>query len=538
MKYDFVIVGGGSAGATMAARLSEDPNVSVCLLEAGGGGTNILLRAPAGVVAVLPGHGKLFNWAFNTVPQPGLNGRKGYQPRGRALGGSSAINAMLYVRGHRSDYDGWSELACKGWSWDECLPYFIKSENNENGADAYHGNSGPLQVSDQKSPRPMTHAFVEAATNLQHRRTEDFNTGDNEGVGLYQVTQFHDKSRNGTRCSAADAYLRPVMDRSNLTVITKARASKVLFEGKRAVGVAFRQGNNTKEVRATKEVILSGGTFQSPQLLQLSGVGRTQDITPHGIDMVHDLQGVGQNLQDHLDFTLAYKTRDTDNFGIGLRGTIRLTTAIFQWARTGTGMIATPFAEGAAFLKTDPALERPDIQPHFVISVVDNHAKRLHPGYGYSCHVCVLRPHSRGEVFLNSADPLADPGIDPRFLSDERDLATTLQGAKMTRDILETEPMAGYRKKELFGLKDNMSDAEWEDHIRARADTIYHPVGTCKMGVDDMAVVDPQLKVHGLAGIRVVDASVMPNLIGGNTNAPTIMIAEKCADMIKAEYAA
>lgn len=537
MTFDFVIVGGGSAGSTLATRLSEDPNVSVCLLEAGGKGTSILLRAPVGAVAAVPGYGKLFNWAFKTVPQSGLNGRRGYQPRGRVLGGSSAINAMLYVRGHKSDYDDWAALGCDGWSWNDCLPYFKKSENNERGGDDFHGASGPLQVSNQKSPRPITHAFVQAAANRQVRHREDFNKGDTEGVGLYQVTQFRGGAKNGERCSAATGYLHPVMDRANLTVITKARATKILFDDKRAVGVAYCQGRTDKEVRASKEVILATGALQSPQLLQLSGVGRSQDITPHGINMVHELRGVGQNLQDHLDFTLTYKTNDTDNLGIGLAGAVRLTAAMFKWWRTGTGMIATPFAEGGAFLKTDPALDRPDIQLHFVISILDDHARRLHLGYGYSCHVCALRPHSRGTVFLQSGDLLADPGIDPNFLSDRRDLETTIKGAKLSREILQTEPLASYAKRELFDVTDNMTDAQWEQHIRARADTIYHPVGTCKMGTDDMAVVDPQLKVHGLQGLRVVDASIMPTLIGGNTNAPTIMIAEKCADMIKADYA-
>ncbi|MDQ2093659.1 GMC family oxidoreductase [Rhodalgimonas zhirmunskyi] len=533
-QFDYVIVGGGSGGATLAARLSEDASLKVCLLEAGGGGNHMLIRAPAAVVAMLPGHGKISNWCYETTPQPGLNGRRGYQPRGKALGGSSAINAMLYVRGHRDDYDEWANLGCDGWSWDDCLPYFRRAENNERGGDDFHGADGPLQVSDQKTPRPITRAFIDAATQLQHRETEDFNTGDNEGVGLYQVTQFHDKDRNGERCSAAAGYLFPIMDkRPNLTIITKAHATRILFEGKRATGIEYRKGKATHRAMAGREVILAGGTFNSPQLLQLSGVGRAEDLQRHGIEMVHELPGVGQNLQDHLDFILAYKTKDTDNFGIGVKATAHLMKNILQWRKDGTGMIATPFAEGAGFLKTDPTLSRPDIQLHFVISIVDDHARKLHLGHGFSLHICALRPHSRGEVFLESADPMAAPGIDPRFLSDPRDLDTTIKGAKMARAILEAPAMAKYRDKELHGLHDNMTDTEWEKHIRARADTIYHPVGTCKMGRDDMAVVDPELKVHGLEGLRVVDASVMPRLVGGNTNAPTIMIAERAADMIR-----
>jgi choline dehydrogenase-like flavoprotein len=539
VRYDYVIVGGGSAGATLAARLSEDPNVMVCLIEAGGRGDGLAVRVPGATVLQVPGKPfRINNWAFFTTPQAGLKGRRGFQPRGKALGGSSAINAMLYVRGHRADYDHWAELGCDGWSWDEVLPYFRRSENNIRGEDAIHGGSGPLQVSDQLSPRPVSRAFVEAASRRQYRVRDDFNDGDTEGVGLYQVTQFHDPKRRGERCSAAAAYLHPVMGaRPNLTVLTNARATKVLFENKRAVGVTYAAGGGLDRVDAAREVVLAGGAFGTPQLLQLSGVGRPEDFVPLGIPVVHESPGVGQNLQDHLDFILAWKSRDKDNFGLGLIATANLVKHALAWKRDGSGMLATPFAEGAGFLRTAPSLARPDVQLHFVIGLVDNHARNLHLGHGFSLHVCALHPHSRGRVFLESGDPTADPGIDPRYLSDPRDLDTLIRGAKAARDIVRTPPLADYCAREMFGVADGMTDAHWEDHIRSRADTIYHPVGSCRMGSDAMAVVDPELRVRGLEALRIADASIMPTLIGGNTNAPTIMIAEKAADMMRGRSA-
>ncbi len=531
MTFDYVIVGGGSAGSTLASRLSEDGSSSVCLLEAGGDGKDLLIRTPAGTAAMLPGRPRINNWAFETVPQPGLNGRRGYQPRGKALGGSSAINAMLYVRGHPSDFDKWAELGCAGWSFNDVLPYFLRSESNERGAGPWHGAKGPLQVSNQRSPRSISQAFIRAASELQHRVNDDFNGPDQEGVGLYQVTQFRDEKRNGERCSTAAAYLHPHMGRPNLTIRTRAHATRIEFDRRRATAVRYRDQGVERRVEARREVILCGGAFNSPQLLQLSGVGLADDLKRCGIEPIHELPGVGRNLRDHLDFVLSYTSKDTDLFGLGAGPTIKHIKSALQWRRDGTGMFATPFAEAGAFLKTDRELARPDIQLHFVIGIVDDHNRKLHLGYGFSCHVCVLRPRSSGEVFLESADPLAPPGIDPRYLSEPEDLAALIKGAKIARAIVEAPALAPYRHKELY-TRDGMSDADWERHIRARADTIYHPVGTCKMGVDDMAVVDPELRVRGLGGLRVVDASVFPAVIGGNTNAPTMMIAEKAADLI------
>ena len=532
--FDYVIVGGGTAGCVLAARLSEDPKHRVCLLEAGGEGRDLLIRLPAGVVAMMPGKPlKINNWAFETTPQPGLMNRRGYQPRGKALGGSSAINAMLYVRGNQADYDEWASLGCPGWAFKDVLPYFIKTENNERGASGLRGGNGPLQVSNQKSPRPISKAFVKACVDNGIAANDDYNGPEQAGAFLYQVTQFHDADKNGQRCSAAAAYLHPIMTRENLTVLTGAHARRLLFEGKKAVGVEYQQGGQIKQVHAEREVLLCGGAFNSPQLLMLSGVGPEAELKRHQIAPVHVLPGVGQNLQDHLDSILSYTSKDTDLFGIGLGALVTQIGQFLQWRRDGTGLLSTPFAEGGAFFKSSPEVDRPDLQLHFCISVVDDHARKLHRGYGFSCHVCVVRPKSRGEVFLNSANPMDAPGIDPKFLSDERDLALMRKGVKTMQKILQSPALAHYRNKEIY-TEGMHTDEDIDAHIRRRSDTIYHPVGTCKMGMDDMAVVDPELRVHGLQNLRVVDASIMPRLIGGNTNAPTFMIAEKAADMILA----
>ncbi|HBQ36509.1 MAG TPA: glucose-methanol-choline oxidoreductase [Rhodobacteraceae bacterium] len=530
MVYDYVIVGGGSAGCVLAARLSENPRLKVCLLEAGGGGDSLLIRAPALVSAMVRGKPKINNYAFKTVAQPGLNGRRGYQPRGKALGGSSAINVMLYLRGHRRDYDGWAKLGCTGWAWDDVLPYFKKSEENTRGEDDLHGVDGPLQVTDQNAPHEISRAFVDAAQTVKIGRNDDFNGPRQEGAGLFQVTQFSGGPKKGERCSAAAAYLFPAMKRDNLTVITKAQASKVIFEGKRAVGVAYNKNGQHHVVAAGREVILSAGAFGSPQLLMLSGVGAAGEIKRHGIEMVAQLNGVGKNLQDHLDYTVSYRSKRRDVTGVNPIGLTKLGLAGLKWWKTGQGLFTTPYVEAGAFFRTDPALKQPDMQLHFITGIVDDHMRKMRYRFGYSCHVCLLQPKSRGTVTIRSADPAATPKIDPQFLSVPDDLTKLAQGARVMEQLLVSDPLTPWRGKVYY--PHDGSDAGLEAMIRNRADTVYHPVGSCRMGVDEMAVVDPELRVRGVSGLRVVDASIMPKIVGGNTNAPTIMIAEKAADMI------
>ena len=524
--FDYVIIGAGSAGCVLANRLSEDGKATVCLLEAGPEDKSALIHAPLGF-AFFP-DGTIYNWSFDTAPQTALNGRVGHQPRGRTLGGSSSINAMIYIRGSKADYDGWAAAGAAGWGWNEVLPYFKKAEDQQRGLDTFHAVGGPLTVSDLRSPNPLSDIFLEAAAELQLPKNADFNGAAQEGMGFYQVTQ-----RNGRRCSAAVAYLRPARARANLEVKPDSRCEKILFEGRRAVGVRYRRGEASETVRARKEVIVSAGAFQSPQVLMLSGVGPAAHLRQHGLDVVADSPEVGRNLQDHLDYTVLRKTSSPDSIGVTPAFALAFPKAAFNFWRQGRGVLTSNLAEAGGFLKTDPSEAEPDVQLHFLPTLVDDHGRKKHLGGGYSCHVCVLRPKSRGEVRLGSADPAAAPVIDPNFLSDDDDLRRLMKGARIVFRLMEAPAFAPVASDYLYEGPDADDKALIAD-IRSRSDTIYHPVGTCRMGSDARAVLDPQLRVRGVEALRVVDASVMPTLVSGNTNAPTIMIAEKAADMIRA----
>jgi choline dehydrogenase-like flavoprotein len=529
--FDYVIVGGGSAGCVLAARLSEDPKVTVALLEAGPVDDSVLIHCPMGL-ALLAKNGAA-NWGFSTTPQPGLHGRRGYQPRGKVLGGSSSINAMIYIRGQREDYDHWAAQGNPGWGYDDVLPYFKRAEDNARGADKFHGSGGPLHVMDLTSPNALGPHFVKAGTQAGFAANPDFNGAQQEGVGMYQVTHKH-----GERHSAAKGYLTPHRSRPNLHVFTSAHASRILVEHQRATGVEFIQDGQARQVMARGEVLLCAGALQSPQLLMLSGIGPRAHLLEHGIAPVHDLPGVGQNLHDHLDVVQVVDAPDLkESIGLSLGGALRTLRAIFEWRRQRTGMLTSNLAEAGGFIKSTPDQASPDLQFHFVVAKLVNHGRTSVWGHGYSCHVCVLRPKSRGSVRLASSDPLAPPLIDPNFLGEREDVDLLIQGFRLMRKVLGQPALTALGGQESPASAAAQSDREIEQFIRDNSDTIYHPVGTCRMGNGPMDVVDADLRVHGIAGLRVVDASVMPRITSGNTNAPTIMIAEKAADLIRASSA-
>ena len=528
MDFDYIVVGAGSGGCVLAARLSEDASVSVALIEAGPADKNILIHVPAGLALMAQTHA--VNWNFSTVPQKGLNGRIGWQPRGKVLGGSSSVNAMIYIRGHKADYDHWADEGNPGWSYDEVLPYFRRAEHNERLANEFHGNAGPLNVMDLRSPNRYLQAFIDAGREAGFPITDDFNGADQEGIGPYQVTH-----KNGERFSAAKAYLTPNLGRKNLTVFTDAHTTRVLFEGKRATGVEFRRAGRIEQIGANHEVLMAAGALQTPQILMLSGVGPAAELVKHGIGIVHDLPGVGRNLHDHVDAVQVVDAPHLkETFGVSLGGLVRVLKAIPQWRNQRSGMLTTNFAEAGGFVKSQASEAIPDLQLHFVVGKLIDHGRKTVFGHGYSAHVCVLRPQSRGSVTLASADPFAAPLIDPNFFDHPDDMQRLVRGFRLMRDVMSQPALARLGGKELARSANATSDADIEQFIRTYGDTIYHPVGTCRMGSGAMDVVGADLRIHGLEGIRVVDASMMPRIIGGNTNAPVIMVAEKASDMIKA----
>ncbi len=528
--FDYIIVGAGSAGCLLAERLSANPRTRVCLLEAGPSDRSPLIHMPIGIA--LLAKSKTLNWAFETQPQANLGGRRLFWPRGKTLGGSSSINAMVYIRGHRDDYDSWGEAADPIWSYDNVLPLFRAMESNERfGTDAFHGGDGELHVSDLRTRNPLSDAFLEAGQQAQFPRAVDFNGETQDGVGLYQVTQH-----KGRRWSSARAFLSKAKGRPNLRIVTGARATRIILEDRKAVGVTYAVGGKLVDVRTREgEVILSGGAVNSPQLLLLSGIGDAAELNAFGIPVVVDLPAVGKNLQDHLDITIMHEANDHTPIGIAPSFIPRALSGAFSYAFLRKGFLTSNVAEAGGFVKSTPSRSRPNLQFHFLPTLLKDHGREIAFGYGYTLHVCDLLPKSRGRIGLTSPNPLDDPLIDPSYLSAPEDIETMVAAVKIGRQILSAPSMAAFSKTELVPGPAVQSKADIVADIRRRAETIYHPVGTCRMGRDPQSVVDPSLRVRGVQGLRVVDASVMPTLVAGNTNAPTMMIAERAAELILGE---
>lgn len=535
--FDYIVVGAGSAGCVLAARLSEDPATRVLLLEAGPRDSSPWIHLPIGYGKTM--WSPVYNWRFETDPDPNMNGRRIYWPRGKTLGGSSSINGLIYIRGQREDYDHWAALGNPGWGYDEVLPYFVRSEGNQRGANEFHGGDGPLKVSDIGARHELIEAFIEGARQTGVPRTEDFNGAVQEGAGYYQLT-----THRGLRCSTAKAYLAPARHRPNLRIETEALATGLVFEGRRAAGVRYRQGGVEKTARCRAEVLLSAGSIQSPQLLQLSGLGPRALLDRFGIAPVHELPGVGENLQDHLQIRLGYEctkpitTNDQLNSWAGQLG------LGLEWLLHRSGALAIGINQGGCFMRAlkdeagRPVAATPDIQFHVATLSADMAGGKVHPYSGFTFSVCQLRPESRGHIRIRSTDAAEPPEMQPNYLATELDRATAVAGVKAARAIAEAPAMRPYVKREVKPGAQAASDAELLEFCRNNGATIFHPTGTCRMGHDPLAVVDARLRVHGIGGLRVVDCSAMPTLVSGNTNAPAVMMAEKAVDMIREDHRA
>jgi choline dehydrogenase len=529
-EFDYIIIGGGSAGCVLANRLSADPKNRVCLLETGPSDNTPLVSIPIGIIGLMDS--KKYNWMFNSQPEPNQHDRTIYCPRGKVLGGSSAVNAMLYTRGTPSDYDHWASLGNEGWGYNDILPYFKSTQYQERGASDFHGTEGELNVAEGRSNHPLGETLLEACRQAGYQDNDDFNGAQQEGIGYYQVTQI-----NGERCSAARAFLHPITHRQNLTVITKARVTRILIENEITEGIEYQQGDKLHTLKAIKEVILSAGTFCSPQLLMLSGIGPEEELKQHNITVKQHLVGVGSNLQEHIDIITVSESKKANTVALRPIGLAKMMKDIWLYINQRKGFLTTSIVEAGGFIKSKPELTDPDMQLQFIPLVMEDHGRKKSTllTYGYSLHNCLLRPKSRGRVSLHNNNFLQDPKIELNMLSHPDDLAAMVEAVKINLNIFSQQAFDDGRGKSIFPSQKNLNDKEIAAFVREKANHVYHPVGTCKMGNDKDAVVNDRLQVHGIKGLRVVDASIMPTLVGGNTNSPTIMIAAKAADMILAD---